>query len=82
MSSDWNGNSGGGALAVWSAPDSERPPPLGSHTFTTGDHVTATAFAGPRVYVSSNTSSNWWWSSTPLSPATLSRFLGLVAVLV
>jgi hypothetical protein len=58
MSSDWNGNSGGGALAVWSAPDTKSAPTvLGSLTFTTGDHVTATAFAGPRVYVSSNTSS-------------------------
>lgn len=57
MSSDWNGNSGGGALAVWSAPDTKSAPILlGSLTFTAGDHVTATAFAGPRVYVSSNTS--------------------------
>ena len=59
MSSDWNGNSGGGALAVWSAPDTKSAPTLlGSLTFTAGDHVTATAFAGPRVYVSSNTSSS------------------------
>jgi hypothetical protein len=58
MSSDWNGNSGGGALVVWSAPDTKSAPTvLGSLTFTTGDHVTATAFAGSRVYVSSNTSS-------------------------
>jgi hypothetical protein len=57
MSSDWNGNSGGGALAVWSAPDTKSAPTLlGTIDFTTGDHVTATAFAGPRVYVSSNTS--------------------------
>jgi hypothetical protein len=57
MSNDWNGNSGGGALAVWSAPDTKSAPTrLGSLSFTTGDHVTATAFAGPRVYVSSNTS--------------------------
>ena len=59
MSSDWNGNSGGGALAVWSAPDTKSAPTLlGSLPFTTGDHVTATAFAGPRVYVSSNSSSS------------------------
>jgi hypothetical protein len=56
MSSDWNGNSGGGALAVWSARDTKSAPTtLGSLTFTTGDHVTAAAFDGPRVYVSSNT---------------------------
>ena len=58
MSSDWNGNSGGGMLAVWSAPTTTAAPtPLGTLAFTAGDHVTATAFAGPRVYVSSNTSS-------------------------
>ena len=34
------------------------PTQLGSLAFTAGDHVTATAFAGPRVYVSSNTSSS------------------------
>lgn len=57
MSSDWNGNAGGGALAVWSAPDTTSAPTLlGSLDFTSGDHVTATAFAGSRVYVSSNTS--------------------------
>jgi hypothetical protein len=57
MSSDWNGNSGGGALVVWAAPDTKSAPTvLGSLTFKTGDHVTATAFDGPRVYVSSNTS--------------------------
>lgn len=59
MSSDWNGNSGGGELAVWSAPNTTSAPTLlGSLGFHTGDHVTATAFAGPRVYVSSNTSGN------------------------
>jgi hypothetical protein len=59
MSNDWNGNSGGGALAVWSAPDTKSAPTLlGNLTFTTGDHVTATAFAGPRVYVSSNSSTS------------------------
>ncbi len=58
MSSDWNGNSGGGTLSVWSAPTTTgAPTPLGSLAFKAGDHVTATAFAGPRVYVSSNTSS-------------------------
>jgi hypothetical protein len=58
MSSDWNGNSGGGMLAVWSAPTTTSPPtPLGKLNFTAGDHVTATAFDGSRVYVSSNTSS-------------------------
>ena len=58
MSSDWNGNSGGGMLAVWSAPTTtSAPTQLGTLQFTAGDHVTATAFAGPRVYVSSNTSS-------------------------
>jgi hypothetical protein len=57
MSSDWNGNSGGGLLAVWSAPTTtSAPTALGTLAFTAGDHVTATAFAGPRVYVSSNTS--------------------------
>jgi hypothetical protein len=57
MSSDWNGNSGGGMLAVWSAPTTKSAPTaLGTLAFTAGDHVTATAFAGPRVYVSSNTS--------------------------
>ncbi|MHB1845002.1 MAG: beta-propeller domain-containing protein [Deltaproteobacteria bacterium] len=57
MSSDWNGNSGGGMLAVWSAPSAtSAPTQLGSLDFTAGDHVTATAFAGPRVYVSSNSS--------------------------
>jgi hypothetical protein len=57
MSSDWNGNSGGGELAVWSAPNTTSAPTLiGGLAFTAGDHVTATAFAGPRVYVSSNTS--------------------------
>lgn len=57
MSSDWNGNSGGGLLAVWSAPTTaSAPTQLGSLEFTAGDHVTATAFAGPRVYVSSNSS--------------------------
>jgi hypothetical protein len=57
MSSDWNGNSGGGELAVWSAPTTTSAPTLvGSVDFTAGDHVTATAFAGPRVYVSSDTS--------------------------
>jgi hypothetical protein len=56
MSSDWNGNSGGGTLTVWSAPTTTRAPTqLGSLAFTAGDHVTATAFAGPSVYVSSNT---------------------------
>jgi hypothetical protein len=58
MSSDWNGNSGGGMLAVWSAPTTTGAPvPLGNLRFTAGDHVTATAFEGSRVYVSSNTSS-------------------------
>ncbi len=57
MSSDWNGNAGGGMLAVWSAPTTTAAPTqLGTLKFTTGDHVTAAAFAGPRVYVSSNTS--------------------------
>jgi uncharacterized secreted protein with C-terminal beta-propeller domain len=57
MSSDWNGNSGGGMLAVWSAPTTTRAPiQLGKLAFTAGDHVTATAFDGSRVYVSSNTS--------------------------
>ncbi len=57
MSSDWNGNSGGGELAVWSAPTTtSAPTKLGTLTFTAGDHVTSTAFAGSRVYVSSNTS--------------------------
>jgi len=56
MSSDWNGNSGGGMLAVWSAPSTTLPPTLlGSLNFTAGDHITAAAFDGPRVYVSSNT---------------------------
>ncbi len=58
MSSDWNGNAGGGMLAVWSAPTAtDAPTLLGSLNFTAGDHVTAAAFDGPRVYVSSNTSS-------------------------
>ena len=58
MSSDWNGNSGGGMLNVWSAPTTTgAPTQLGTLAFAAGDHVTATAFAGPRVYVSSNTSS-------------------------
>jgi hypothetical protein len=59
MSSDWNGNSGGGMLTVWSAPTTtSAPTQLGSLAFTAGDHVTATAFAGPRVYVSSTTSAS------------------------
>jgi hypothetical protein len=58
MSSDWNGNSGGGILSVWSAPTTtSAPTQLGNLHFTAGDHVTATAFDGSRVYVSSNTSS-------------------------
>jgi hypothetical protein len=58
MSSDWNGNSGGGVLAVWSAPTTtSAPTQLGKLAFTAGNHVTATAFDGSRVYVSSNTSS-------------------------
>jgi hypothetical protein len=58
MSSDWNGNSGGGMLTVWSAPTTTSAPiQLGNLHFTAGDHVTATAFDGSRVYVSSNTSS-------------------------
>jgi hypothetical protein len=57
MSSDWNGNSGGGLLAVWSAPTvTAAPSLLGTLDFTSGDHVTAAAFDGPRVYMSSNTS--------------------------
>jgi hypothetical protein len=57
MSSDWNGNSGGGMLAVWSAPSTtSAPTQLGGVKFTAGNHVTATAFDGSRVYVSSNTS--------------------------
>jgi uncharacterized secreted protein with C-terminal beta-propeller domain len=44
-------------LAVWSAPTTTRAPiQLGKLAFTAGDHVTATAFDGSRVYVSSNTS--------------------------
>jgi hypothetical protein len=58
MSSDWNGNSGGGVLTVWSAPTTtSAPTQLGGVKFTAGNHVTATAFDGSRVYVSSNTSS-------------------------
>jgi len=57
MSSDWNGNSGGGLLTVWSAPTTtSAPTQLGGVKFTAGNHVTATAFDGSRVYVSSNTS--------------------------
>ncbi len=57
MSSDWNGNPGGGALTVWSAPTTTHAPTrLGRLSFTAGDHVTSTAFDGARVYVSSNTS--------------------------
>ncbi|MHB8421077.1 MAG: beta-propeller domain-containing protein [Myxococcales bacterium] len=58
MSSDWNSNSGGGVLTVWSAPSTTSAPTvLGNLSFTTGDNLTAAAFAGPRVYVSSNTQS-------------------------